>query len=57
MDWTLDYTVEDSVLTLALEALDSDGIHYRPQETRLLDGKLLLKADNSTIGIFAWTGE
>jgi hypothetical protein len=57
MDWTLDYTVKDSVLTLALEAVDSDGIRYRTHEARLLDGKLLLKSVSGTIAIFVRTGD
>jgi hypothetical protein len=56
MDWSLDYTLKDSVLTLALEAVDSDGVRYQTHEARLLDGKLLLKAGSGAIGIFVRTG-
>jgi hypothetical protein len=56
MDWTLEYGLEDSELTLALEAVDSDGIRYQTQEARLLEGKLLLKSDSGHIGIFVRIG-
>jgi hypothetical protein len=56
MDWTLEYSLKDSELTLALEAVDSDGIRNRTQEARLLEGKLLLKSNSGHIGIFVRTG-
>lgn len=49
--WPFNYSVEDSVLTLALEAVDSEGIRYKHLDARLFQKKLLLN-DNGDVSVF-----
>ncbi len=50
-EWPLNYSIEESVLTLALEAIDSDGVRYKHVDARLFGNKLLLN-DNGAIVVY-----
>lgn len=50
-DWPFNYSVEGSVLTMALEAIDSEGIRYKHLDARLFEKKLLLN-DNGDVSVF-----
>ena len=49
--WPFNYSVEDSVLTMALEAVDSEGIRYKHLDARIFEKKLLLN-DNGDVSVF-----
>ncbi len=49
--WSFNYSVEDSVLTMALEAVDSDGIRYKHLDARFFEKTLLLN-DNGDVSVF-----
>lgn len=50
-DWAFNYSVEGSVLTMALEAIDSEGIRYKHLDVRLFEKRLLLN-DNGDVSVF-----
>lgn len=49
--WPFNYSVEGSVLTMALEAVDSEGVRYKYLDARLFEKKLLLN-DNGDVSVF-----
>lgn len=50
-EWPFNYSVEGSVLTMALEAVDSEGIRYKHLDARLFEKNLLLN-DNGDVSVF-----
>lgn len=51
-EWPFKYSLEGSTLTLALEAVDSEGIRYKHLDARLFKKRLLLN-DNGDVSVFA----
>ena len=54
--WPFNYSVEGSVLTMALEAVDSEGIRYKHLDARLFEKKLLLN-DNGDVSVYVLKGD
>ncbi|EJL82913.1 hypothetical protein PMI15_02852 [Polaromonas sp. CF318] len=50
-EWPFNYSLEGSVLTLALEAIDSEGIRYKHLDARFFETKLLLN-DNGDVSVY-----